>query len=122
VSDFKLTGIIATNTTIMPERGVGGVSGALLTQKARGIRKLILEEKAPIELIGVGGFSHFQDVKDFWRDGGKALQIYTAYVYQGPALLKDLQQKTMALLKEHQLKNLESFFALSLSERQKILS
>ncbi len=122
VSDFKLTGIIATNTTIMPERGVGGVSGALLTEKARKVRRLILNEKAPIELIGVGGISNFEDVKNFWRDGGKALQVYTAYVYQGPELLKDFQKKTMQLLKTHQLKNLESFFELALWERQKILN
>lgn len=122
VSDLKLTGIIATNTTIMPERGIGGVSGTLLTEKARKVRQLILNEKAPIELIGVGGISNFEDVKNFWRDGGKALQVYTAYVYQGPALLKHLQAQTMKMLKNHQLKNLESFFAHSISERQKILN
>jgi dihydroorotate dehydrogenase len=122
VSDLKLTGIIATNTTIMPERGAGGVSGALLTGKARKVRQLILNEQAPIELIGVGGFTHFEDVKNFWKEGGKALQIYTAYVYQGPDLLKSLHVETMKLLKKHQLKNLESFFALPLSERQKLLN
>jgi dihydroorotate dehydrogenase len=122
VSDYHLSGIIATNTTIMPERGVGGVSGALLTQKAREVRRLILSEQAPIELIGVGGFSHFDDVKDFWRDGGKAVQLYTAYVYQGPELLKSLHQETLRFLKRHQLKNLEGFFDLSLRDRQKLLN
>jgi dihydroorotate dehydrogenase len=122
ISDLKLTGIIATNTTIIPERGMGGVSGALLTEKARKVRQLILSEYAPIELIGVGGFSSFDDVKNFWRDGGKALQIYTAYVYQGPDLLKNLQQETLNLLKQNQLKELENFFALSLNERKKILN
>lgn len=122
VSDMKLTGIIATNTTIMPERGAGGVSGALLTEKARRVRQLILQQQAPVELIGVGGFSHFEDVKNFWRDGGKALQIYTAYVYQGPDLLKTLHRETLALLQKHQLKNLESFFALPLTDRQNLLN
>ena len=121
-AEFKITGLIATNTTIMPEKGVGGVSGALLKERARKVRKLILDQQAPLELIGVGGISNFQDVKDFWKDGGKAVQLYTAYVYQGPDLLKDLNREILDLLNQHKLKDLTAFFALDLQERQKILN
>lgn len=121
-AEFKLTGLIATNTTIMPERGIGGVSGKLLTEKARRVRQLILNQQAPIELIGVGGISNFEDVKNFWRDGGKAVQVYTAYVYQGPDLLKSLNREMEKFLRTHELKSLNEFFGLSLSERQKVLN
>lgn len=121
-ADFKLTGLIATNTTIIPDKGVGGVSGKLLTQKARKIRKLILDQKAPLELIGVGGISNFNDVLDFWRDGGKAVQMYTAYVYQGPALLKHMNHSALHFLKANNLKNMEEFFALDFNQRSALCS
>lgn len=121
VADHKLTGLIATNTTIMPERGAGGVSGELLKERSRKIRKLILDQKAPIELIGVGGFSRFEDIKNFWNDGGRAIQLYTAYVFQGPDLLKKINQDMLNFLEKHKLKSLEDFFKLDLSERRKLL-
>lgn len=109
--DFKLAGLIATNTTIMPDKGPGGISGELLLNRARKIRKLILDQQAPIELIGVGGISNFQDILDFWKDGGKAVQVYTSYVYQGPDLLKRINSDMVNFLKKHQLKNLEEVFS-----------
>jgi dihydroorotate dehydrogenase len=105
----------------MPDRGIGGVSGDLLKEKSKKVRKLILDQHLPIELIGVGGFSDFQDVKDFWKDGGKAIQIYTSYVYQGPDLLKKLNQEMVHFLQANQIKNLEVFFKLDLKDRQQIL-
>jgi dihydroorotate dehydrogenase len=116
-----LTGIIATNTTIMPERGIGGVSGQLLKAKSQRIRSLILREALPLELIGVGGFSRAQDLFDFWELGGKVIQVYTAYVYQGPGLLKHFYAEITRLLRFASIKDLETFFRLSLDERQKIL-
>ena len=120
-TDYELTGIIATNTTIMPERGVGGVSGHLLRERSKKIRKLILDLQLPLELIGVGGISDFNDIKDFWREGGKVVQLYTAYVYQGPSVLKNLNRQILQLLDKNKLKNLSDFFELDLKERQKIL-
>jgi dihydroorotate dehydrogenase len=121
-TEFKITGLIATNTTIMPEKGVGGVSGVLLKERARKVRKLILDQKSPLELIGVGGITNFQDVKDFWMDGGKAVQLYTAYVYQGPDLIKELNREMLSFLDQHQLKDLDAFFYLDLQARQKLLN
>jgi dihydroorotate dehydrogenase len=120
-SEFKLTGIIATNTTIMPDLGVGGVSGHLLRERSKRIRKLILDQELPLELIGVGGISDFNDVKDFWREGGKAVQLYTSYVYQGPDVLKNLNRQVLQLLDKNKLRNLSDFFKLELKERQKML-
>jgi dihydroorotate dehydrogenase len=115
-SDFKLTGIIATNTTIMPERGAGGISGALLTEKSRAIRQIIFNEKTPLEVIAVGGISSPKDLFDLWKDGGKVAQVYTAYVYQGPGLLKAFHSEIGRFL-DSQAMSLQDFFNLSLDER-----
>lgn len=116
--EMKLNGLIATNTTIMPERGVGGVSGELLKNRARQIRQTILKENPSFEVIGVGGFSNFNDLLDFWNDGGKVAQVYTAYVYQGPDLLKQFQKNILQFLDHNMLHTLQSFFDLSVSQRQ----
>jgi len=119
--DLKLTGIIATNTTIMPEKGNGGVSGKLLTNKARDVRNFILQEKPNFEVVGVGGISSFEDLAEFWYHGGKVAQIYTSYIYQGPKILKDMYLKTECMLHQHKLNNLNDFFKLELEFRREIL-
>jgi dihydroorotate dehydrogenase len=120
-ADLNLTGLIATNTTMIPARGAGGVSGLVLKEKSKKVRQLILNQHLPIELIGVGGVSHFADLKEFWHQGGKAVQVYTAYVYQGPDLLKKMNQEILSFLDNHQIKNLDDFFKLDLKQRQAYL-
>lgn len=112
----KLTGIIATNTTIIPEKGVGGVSGELLTEKSRDVRRLILSRKTNLEVIAVGGISKPADMYEFWRDGGKALQVYTSYVYQGPDLLHTFNKSLKTFINRQNL-SLKDFFALPIEER-----
>jgi dihydroorotate dehydrogenase len=75
---YNLAGIIATNTSIMPERGLGGVSGELIKKKSKESRKYLLDltKGTNLDIIGVGGISSFQDVKEFWVDGGKVVLVY----------------------------------------------
>lgn len=115
--DFGLSGLIATNTTIMPERGVGGVSGALLREKSHEVRRIILNEKLNSELIAVGGISEPKDLFHLWHEGGKVAQVYTAYVYQGPEILKKFHKAFLNFTTLQQM-DLENFFKLPLSERQ----
>lgn len=114
--EFHLTGIIATNTTIMPERGVGGVSGVLLRDKSRTVQEIILKEKENLELIAVGGITEPQDLFDLWKNGGKAAQVYTAYVFQGPELLKKFHKAIHHFIREQGM-TLSDFFRLSQDER-----
>lgn len=116
-AELKLTGLIATNTTMMPERGPGGISGKLLKERASKVRKLILNEKTDLELIGVGGISDFSDLLEFWQAGGKAVQLYTAYVYQGPELLKRMNSECEKFLAFHGFRNLAEFFKLDINQR-----
>lgn len=108
-SKYKLTGIVATNTTIMPERGVGGISGKLLTTKASSIRNLCLEklkDYPDLEFIGVGGFSSYEDIIEYWKRGGRALQIYTAFIFQGPKLLASINESIQLDLDRLDLNNI----------------
>jgi len=110
VAEFKLNGIIATNTTIMKERGDGGVSGDLLKEKARQVRERILIEmkKYPdLSFVGVGGISDYEDLVTLWRAGGSAAQIYSSFIYQGPEILKKFKQGIDEDLKKYKMKTVE---------------
>lgn len=107
---FNLAGIIATNTTRMPEKGEGGISGKLLLERSKEIREIVLDvlRESNLDIIGVGGISHINDLIDFWKKGGKVMQIYTAFIYQGPRILKVFQKEIDKLLDKYQLENLEN--------------
>ncbi len=115
--EFSLTGLIATNTTMIPALGVGGVSGLKLREKSKHVQKLILQEKDELELIAVGGLSTPKDLFDLWSDGGKVAQVYSSYVFQGPELLKKFHAEVQRFTSEQKI-SLEDFFKLPLSERQ----
>ena len=109
---YKLAGIIATNTTINSEIGVGGVSGKLLKTKSYEVRKRILEiigQKGSLELIGVGGISCYDDLKSFWKIGGKVCQIYTSFIYQGPDVLFSIRKNLADEMRNKGIKKLSVF-------------
>lgn len=89
--------IIATNTTIIENLGVGGVSGRPLFDKSNHVRKLVLKYADQLPVIGVGGFENLAQIEEFFKYGGSAIQIYSALIYYGPLhahhLLKQLDEK-----------------------------
>ncbi len=111
VQQENLTGIIATNTTISRENisiskedikkiGAGGLSGKPLTRKSTEIIKYIKSKiKDEIVIIGVGGISNINDVKEKLNAGADVVQIYTSFIYEGPGIVKKLNkelEKTLA--------------------------
>jgi dihydroorotate dehydrogenase len=116
-TEYSLTGLIATNTTIVPDYGMGGMSGLILKEKSQKVRQLILNQKTNLELIAVGGLSGPPDLFQLWRDGGKVAQVYTAYVYQGPKLLQTFKKEMERFVGTQKL-DLNSFFELPLDERK----
>jgi dihydroorotate dehydrogenase len=118
--DFHLTGIIATNTTIMPDRGPGGMSGLILRERACQVRNQILKEKENLELIAVGGITTPSDLFELWKEGGKVAQVYTAYVFQGPDLLKSFYHAVGTFLHKNNI-SLQKFFLLSAPERKYLI-
>jgi dihydroorotate dehydrogenase len=113
--EFNLSGIIATNTTIRKDIGVGGISGKLLHNKARDMRAKLLElvEKGEsLEIIGVGGISHFDDLKEFWSLGGKVCQIYTSFIYHGPQILHHFSSELKKEMQKEKLSDLSEYLEL----------
>jgi len=110
VKEYSLSGIVATNTTIMPTVGEGGVSGYLLKEKARKTRDIlceVLKEDRSIDIIGVGGFDKMDEILNFWKKGGRAVQIYSAFIYQGPQVLKNIKKEIDIFLDKNHLGSIE---------------
>lgn len=97
---YKLTGIIATNTTISRNYNMqdinqaGGLSGKPLKKLSNHILSLLSEMKknagSNIILIGVGGIFSGSDIEHKRKCGAELMQIYTGMIYEGPALVKKL--------------------------------
>jgi len=107
--EFGLSGIIATNTTIMEQRGKGGISGKLLRDKSKMVRKFVMDrikEVDHMQMIAVGGIFSFDDIWEHWKMGGKLIQIYTSFVYQGPGILQDFKNEIDRVLLKNKINNL----------------
>jgi dihydroorotate dehydrogenase len=87
-SEAGAEGLIATNTTLVHD---GGLSGAPLTRRAREVVRF-LAERTTLPIIGVGGIMSRDDGQAMIDAGASLLQIYTGYVYAGPALINDLNR------------------------------
>lgn len=104
VKQTRLSGVVATNTTIdrdlLPTTkekalrlGDGGLSGAPLTKPSTEIIKQLrtmLGNEAVI--IGVGGIMSPQDAKDKLDAGADLVQVYTGFIYNGPAFVKNINR------------------------------
>lgn len=98
--DTRIDGVILGNTTLdRPDylsadfrEQKGGLSGKPLTQKSTGvIRNFYKLTQGRLPIIGAGGISSAQDAYDKIRAGASLVQLYSALVYQGPALVADIK-------------------------------
>ncbi len=82
------TGLILTNTI---PTDLGGISGRPLKKFSLDLLKRArthLDTSVPI--ISVGGIETPEDVKERIQAGANAVQIYTALIYEGPGLVRQL--------------------------------
>ncbi len=101
-------GIIATNTTIdysltdSPDKqDFGGISGALLTDKSYELFKAIGKELyGKTLLISVGGIDSAEEAYKRIKAGASLVQVYSMLVYRGPALIKEINEGLIELLKK----------------------
>jgi dihydroorotate dehydrogenase len=100
-----LDGIIATNTTVKPvgllsppeavgDPPKGGVSGAPLKARALAVlRRLRVRVGTRLTLISVGGIETVDDVWARLRAGASLVQLYSAFIYEGPLLPHRLHEE-----------------------------
>jgi dihydroorotate dehydrogenase len=100
--EINLDGLVAANTTINREGlksklpllesiGAGGLSGMPLTKKSTEMVKYITQKtnnKLPI--IASGGIFTGQDAQEKLQAGASLVQVWTGFVYEGPAIVKNI--------------------------------
>ncbi|MES2605561.1 MAG: quinone-dependent dihydroorotate dehydrogenase [Pseudomonadota bacterium] len=98
VRKVGLAGVIATNTTLSrvgveaePAGGeAGGLSGAPLTQASTTVVNQLTQALAgSMPVIGVGGIMNGEDAVAKIEAGAALVQIYSGFIYRGPALIAD---------------------------------
>jgi dihydroorotate dehydrogenase len=104
VNSLGLDGIVATNTTISRE-GLktehekikkidnGGLSGQPLREKSTEIIRFLGKKlNKDIPIIGVGGIMNERDAIEKMEAGAALVQVYTGFIYEGPALIKNINK------------------------------
>ncbi len=95
---YEMDGVIATNTTLSREgvedspisEEAGGLSGAPVRNRSTAtIRALAERLDGALPIIGVGGITEGFDAAEKIEAGASLVQIYTGFIYRGPALVRD---------------------------------
>ncbi|MFC4817606.1 quinone-dependent dihydroorotate dehydrogenase [Flavobacterium sp. GCM10023249] len=103
VNTTKIAGVIATNTTISRDglqspnkTEVGGLSGKPLTKRATEVIRFLSEKSnQSFPIIGVGGIHTAEDAIEKLEAGASLVQLYTGFIYEGPALIKAINKKIL---------------------------
>ena len=109
---FEVAGYITGNTSSMNidasayQNGkvvIGGVSGALLHDKAVKLTKVVRSLSTSKQIvIGAGGISDGQSANDFLDVGADFIQLYTGLVYKGPRAVIDIAEDLLLLNAQRQ--------------------
>lgn len=100
----KIAGVIATNTTLSRDNlqsenksETGGLSGKPLTHRSTEIIRFLSEKSnKAFPIIGVGGIHSAEDALEKLEAGASLVQLYTGFIYEGPKLVKDINQLILA--------------------------
>lgn len=104
VTETKIAGVIATNTTIsrdglktpkstLEEIGMGGVSGKPLTKRSTEVIRYLHEKSnGAFPIVGVGGIHSAEDAIEKLNAGAVLVQVYTGFIYEGPKLVKRINK------------------------------
>ncbi len=106
VENTQIDGIIATNTTIAREElksscliseEKGGLSGKPLAKRSTEVIRFLAEKSnKAFPIIGVGGIHSAEDALEKLDAGADLVQLYTGFIYEGPALIKKINQAILA--------------------------
>jgi dihydroorotate dehydrogenase len=98
--EYRMDGLIATNTTISRDRvkdsvhaqEAGGLSGKpVFDVSTHVLQELKKNLGGKLCLIGVGGIDSAQTAQAKLAAGADLIQIYTGFIYRGPALLNQIR-------------------------------
>jgi dihydroorotate dehydrogenase len=111
--DAGAAGIVLTNTTtdyslVAGADRVGGLSGRVLKKRSFELLECLAAELfGRCLLVSVGGVDSAKEAYRRLRAGASLLQIYTALVFQGPSLVREINRGLGELMARDGVKSLE---------------
>ncbi len=113
--EYKLDAVIISNTTTSRNDNLkshykaenGGLSGRPLFKKSTEVlRNFYILTDGKIPLIGVGGIYNALDVYEKIVHGASLVQIYSAFIYEGFALVERIKQELSLIVESAGFKNI----------------
>ncbi|MEX0822976.1 MAG: quinone-dependent dihydroorotate dehydrogenase [Balneolaceae bacterium] len=116
--EHAISGYVATNTSSernnlqtpsgkISSIGKGGLSGKAISHRSTEIiEKIYTLTKGEKKIIGVGGISSGRDAIDKLKAGADLLQLYTALVYEGPAVVKKINKEIVTYLMKNGIEHI----------------
>ena len=103
IKETQIAGVIATNTTLSREglqseikAEMGGLSGKPLTKRSTEVIRFLSEKSnKAFPIIGVGGIHSADDAFEKLKAGASLVQLYTGFIYEGPGLIKEINQRIL---------------------------
>ena len=106
IQETQIDGVIATNTTISREgllseeslvQETGGLSGVPVRKRSTEVIRFLSEKSnKAFPIVGVGGIHSAEDALDKIEAGATLVQLWTGFVYEGPALVKKINKAILA--------------------------
>jgi len=103
IQTYKLQGVIATGPTMnrshlspytsaqLEAIGAGGVSGKGIGEKSiQAVKYFRTHSEKGMLIIGAGGVMTPEDAKRMLAAGANLIQIYSSFIYEGPAIVKKM--------------------------------
>ena len=120
----NISAIILTNTTEGNRNNLvnkinkeekGGLSGEPLQKISTNmIKKFYKELNGKIPIIGVGGVNSGKSAYEKILAGASLLQLYTSFVYRGPATAKNIKKELIEILKAEGINNIQEVVGKSI--------
>ena len=106
IQETQIDGVIATNTTISREgllseellvNETGGLSGVPVRKRSTEVIRFLSEKSnKAFPIVGVGGIHSTEDALEKIEAGATLIQLWTGFVYEGPALVKKINKAILA--------------------------
>jgi len=121
VTELGLDGVVATNTSTerpddleSPNRvETGGLSGKPIETRATETVRFAAE-RVDVPVIGVGGVATAEDAYRKIRAGASLVQLYTAFVYRGPSVAREINHGLLRLLERDGFDSIEDAIGVDL--------
>lgn len=113
---FNVDGLIIGNTTTGYRKQLisnyrnetGGLSGRpLFGPSTKLVREMYDATDGKIPIIGIGGIENSEDAYKKIRAGASLVAIYTALVYEGPSIIREIKSGLVSLLRQDGFKSIQ---------------